>query len=472
MLLFTLLFLSALFFSCNASFVNVNIKQTINVASTVAISRTAIRMKNVGKSPASFFYLAVKSADAKRLGDIWVADSSKEPLASLPMEPSAEVPGLEPCCKGFKVAFRKPVPVGAEITVDVRMDVMEAVKPVPDVIDGHQEQYMRYIGNSYFFTPYKTKEITTGVTLGSSSVTSKNGLVEPYKMEGKKLTMGPYKDVKPLSYNKISVRFKNDHGFLVAARAVKEFYVNHLGNIAVKEEFKVVNGGAHHQGEWSRIDHSRGGTSRYSGVIDDVWANLPQDADRVSYKDLIGNITSSRLRKPSKGKRALQMIFRYPLMGGWRNHFWITYELTLGKYIKSEGKDHVMEVPLVPSLNTDLLCQEYEVKIYLPEWSSNVEVQPHPSLQLKTKVTSERTTLTIYGRPVATIEAQMLRSQSKHVKTLVVTYKYNPIFAYIIPALVGFELLSLFLGFIMCARRGLGIGAEELDITSKKIKTQ
>lgn len=466
------LLLAALILPCIASFVNVNVKRVVDVTSTVAISRATIRMKNIGGSPASSFYLSVKSSDTKTLGDIWVTDSSTQPPTALRMEHSTKVPGLKPCCKGFRVELKKPVPVGAEVTVDVRMDVLDVVKPVPEVIDKHQEQFMRYFGNSYFFSPYKTEEMTTSVTLGSSTVTSKHGLVEPFKLDGKKLVMGPYKDVEPLSYNEITVRFKNDRGFLVATRAVKEFYVNHLSNIAVKEEFKVTNAGARHQGEWSRVDHASGHASKYSAALDDVWANLPEDATRVNYEDLIGNITTSKLRKPTKGKRALQLVFRYPLMGGWQNHFWITYELVLSKYLSSKGSEHVLKVPLVPSLNTDLLCKEYEVKIYLPEWSSNVEVRPHPSLRLTSKMAAERTTLTIYGRPTIAIGAQMMRSQSKHAKTLVVTYTYNPLFAYFIPALVSIQLLSFFIGFALCARRGLGIGAEELGTASDKVKTQ
>lgn len=464
--------LAALILSCTASFVNVNVKRVIDVSSTVAISRATIRMKNIGDSPASFFYLTVKSTDANTLGDIWVTDSSTQPLTALPMEPATNVPGLEPCCKGFKVEFKKPVPAGVEVTVDVRMDVMDVVKPVPEIIDKHQEQFMRYYGNSYFFSPYETEEMTTSMTLGSSLVTSKNGLVEPFKLDGKKLIMGPYENVEPLSYNEVSVRFRNDRGFLVATHAVKEFYINHLGNIAVKEEFKVINAGAHHQGEWSRVDHGNAHGSKYGAVLGDVWANLPEDATRVSYEDLIGNVTTSRIRGPTRGKRPLQLVFRYPLMGGWHNHFWITYELALKKYISSKGSEHVLTVPLIPTLNTDLLCKDYEARVYLPEWSSNVEVQPHPSLRWTSKLTSQRTTLTVYGRPVVMIGVRMMRSQSKHAKTLVVTYTYNPIFAYFIPASVSIGLLSLFVGFVMCARRGLGIGAEELDATSDKVKTQ
>lgn len=454
-----LLVLSLLFLSSSASLVNLHVKRVIDVSGTLSISRTTIRMKNIADQPASFFYLSLKSTDAAGLGDLWVSDSSRKPLTSLHMEPSTEVPGLEDCCTGFKVHLREPLPVGGEVSVDVRMDVADVVTPVPPVLQGKEVQFMRFVGNAYFFTPYETKEMITSMTLGSSTVTSKNGLIEPYDLEGSKLTMGPYKSVPALSFSEISIRFKNDRGFLVADKSIKEFYVNHLGNIAAREEYHVVNDGARHEGEWSRVDHSGSYSSKYGTALGDVWANLPADATRVSYEDLIGNVTSSRLRKPTKGKRAVQLTYRYPLMGGWRNHFWISYEMSLRKYVHSKGSKHVIEVPIFPSLDTDLLSREFEIKVYLPEWSHSIEMQEHPSLDLSVDKSSERTTLTMYGRPVVTVRGKMTRSQSKHSKTLTIAYAYNPLCTYIIPALIAVEIISLLIGFTLCARSGLRLKA-------------
>lgn len=462
---------SALLVSCSASWVNVHVKRVIDVSTTVAISRSTIQMKNTGDQAQNFFYLAVKSSDAEGLGDLWAIDSSSKGkgVRAFKIEPSSNVPGLQPCCSGFKVTLAKPVASGGDLTVDVRMDVVGVIKPVPDVIEGHASQYMRYTGNSYFFTPYKTEAMTTSITLGSPDLTLKHGLEEPFNVSGKKVTMGPYKDVEPLSYNEITLRFKNNRGFLVATSAAKEFYVNHLRRIAVKEDFKLTNEGARHIGEWSRIDHARGFSSKYSAVIGDVWANLPEDATHVNYEDLIGNVTSSRLRRPSKGKRPVQLTYRYPLMGGWQNQFWITYELLLQKYVTSNGNQHTFELPLFPSLHTDLLCKELEVRIFLPEWSYAIEVVEHGSLQMDIKETSSRTTLTMYGRPVVLVGLRMLRSQSKHSKTLTIKYKYNPLLMWLVPGLIGLIILSLFVGFMMCVRSGLGL--DEVSEQKAKIKS-
>lgn len=464
--------ITALAVTASSNLVNEEVKRVIDVASTVAISRTTVRMKNAGSDPADSFFIAVHCSDAKTLGDLWVSyASNQKPLRALPLEPSTDVPGLDPCCSGYRVSLSNPIAPGAVQTFDIRMDVVGRIKPVPDIIDGHDEQFMKFMGNSYFFTPYETKVMTTTITLGSSTVTSKNGVEMPFNLSGKKLTLGPYQDVAPLSKNDISIRFKNDRGFLVAKRAVKEFYLNHLGAIAVKEEFDVTNDGARHVGEWSRVDHESGYSSKYGGVMGDVWANLPADATHVQYKDLIGNVTSSRLRKPSKGKRPIQLIYRYPLMGGWNNMFWVTYELLLGNYLSSKDGYHELKLPIFPSLNTDLLCKEYEVRVFLPEWARSHTVEAHESLQMSVEKSSERTTMTIFGRPVFYIRLKMLRSQSKHAKKITVRYRYNEKLAWIItPVLVGCGFVLLFIGVILSVKNGLNAVSAEGAAGSRKEK--
>lgn len=455
----------------SSELVNVEVTRLMDVASTIAISRTTVRIKNAGTDPARSFFLAVRKTEAEALTDLWVCDASEsQQLRVLPIEPATHVPGLKSCCTGFSVTLNKAILPGEEASFDVRMDVANRIRPVPEVIEGYASQFMRFTGDSYFFTPYRTESMKTTITLGSSTVTSKSGLKKPFGLSGKKLTLGPYENVAPLSTNEISVRFRNDRGFLVAEEASKDFYINHLGQIEVTEKFKVVNDGARHSGEWSRVDHSSGHSSEYGGAMGDVWANLPSDATDVKYKDLIGNVTTSRLRKPSKGKRQIQLVYRYPLMGGWRNLFWITYEIMLKNYITSHGSSHQVKLPLFPSLDVDLLCKNYVVRVFLPEWAHSHSVVPHSSLKPSLKVSSERTTLTMFGRSVLHISFKMLRSKSKHTKTIAVKYKYNTKLAWITPVIVGFGITVLFVAVILSVANALGSVSDEEQIASQKSK--
>lgn len=447
----------------NAELKNVYAKRTIAVTSHIAIAKTTVKMKNEGSESEPFFYLSIKKTDADGLGDLWVSETSKRSvgMSAFPMEVSDQVPGLHSCCTGYKVMFPKPLEPGTDITVDIRMDIAGAVKMVPDSIRGLEDQYIRYEGSSYFYSPYKTKAMETTLILGSEDVTSKKGLIEPFEQTGKRFKMGTYKDVDPLSYNAISLRFKHNKGFLVGENVIRQYYVSHWGSIAAKEEYKVTNAAAKHEGEWSRVDHASRFTSKYGTALGDVWANLPEDATRVVYKDLIGNVTSSHLRQPSKGKRPVQLTFRFPLMGGWHNHFWITYDLILGIYAKSKGSEHMLTLPVFPSLDADILCEVLELRILLPEWSHGIEVVEHPSLKFEAQQTVERTTLTLFGRPVLSLKLKMIRSLAKHGSTVRIRYKYNTSFVWVTPVIVAAFLFFVFISFIAFVRNGIANAADD-----------
>lgn len=462
----------ALFFSlCGGTLVNVEVKRVIDVSSTIAISRSTVTLKNNGDSPVDSFFIAVHKHDISGLSDLWVSLKSASSRKALPLQPTSNVPGLKPCCRGYKVSLIDPLSPGASVTLDVRMDVAGVVKPVPAEIKSFDTQFMSYSGNAYFYSPYHTERLEASVTLGSPEVISLKA-PKPNVMAGKKLKLGPFTDVKPLSHETLTVRFRNDRGFLVARRAAKEFYVSHWGRIATTEMFEVENAAAKHVGEWSRVNHdSMSGRSRYATAIGDVWANLPGDATRVEYRDLVGNITSSKLRKESRKKRAVQLRFRFPMMGGWRNHFWIRYDLTLGTYAKSYGQRHVLSVPIMPSLHGDILCEKLEVDVVLPEWSRDIEVEEHPSIKLDVEQNVVRRSMTVFGRPVVKVRVGMIRTMSKHSGNLVVRYAYNPLLVWVTPMIAVVWILTLFLVGIGCIRMGLVGGAEDDDeVPSDKVK--
>lgn len=460
---------SLLFVSVYATLENIFVKRVIDVSSSVSVSKATVTMKNIGEKPATHFYLAFTCADAKELADLWVTEKkSTERMEAFDIESSPVVPGLNSGCRGYKVLFPKPLPTGAETTVHVRADGIGTLNPVPIEIKGSSPQYMRYEGSSYFYSPYVTKSMQSVLVLQSSDVTSKKGFIEPFRHSKKRIEMGPYTDVAPFSYNQVSVRFKNNQGFLVARLAEKHFYVSHWGTITVKEEYQATNAAAKHEGEWSRVDHSSSFTSGYGTALGDVWANLPPDAHNVDYKDLVGNITSSRLRNASKDKRPIQLTFRYPMMGGWNNHFWITYDLLLKNYLKSKGSEHVIELPIFPSLNTDLLCEKLRVRVLLPDGASGERLIDHPSLKFRIENSTERTTLTVIGRPTFSLGLDKIRSKSKHFPTIQVRYKYNEALIWITPLFLGGMVLLLLVAFIACVRNGM---PEENESETEKLKS-
>lgn len=457
--------------AARATLVNERVARAIDVTGVLAIHLTAVTLRNDGDAAASSFVLAVHAPDANALADLVVSDpsvSTGAKFTALPMQVVTNVPGLRSCCKGYRVTLRKPIKPGASKRLIVHMDVAGVVVPVPAKVKEDEDQFMRFTGNAYFYSPYVTEDMTTTITLGSSLVTSKSLEAEPFSVKGKTMTAGPYTDVQPFSHAPMTVRFKNARGFLVASSAVKQFYVSHWGNIAVKEEFKLSNAGAQLEGAWSRIDYSRLAGSMFTNAIGDVWANLPPDATNVEYKDLLGNVTSSRLRKPTRKHRAVKLEFRFPLVGGWKNHFWYTYDILLQNYGMSKGHEHVISLPIFPSINEDMLCQELQLRVLLPEGATDIEVLPHKSLVFDVQRTVERTTLNFIGRPVVTLTRNAIRSASKHERRIQLRYHYAPSRMAVAPSIVICGVFSFFLACMVYVRAEIMYSDESSSMVAKK----
>lgn len=419
---------------CNATLVNERVKRVIDITTPTAISRATITLRNTGTSTSSLFELTFAPSDSDRTHDVWATQTTSTSTSILQIARNSSSSS-----SSYLITLSSPISPGSTTDIDVRYDVTSASIAVPDTLSGTDSQYLRYSGVAYWHSPYVTETQTTTLLLASSSVQSSVNIPDPHSISSKRMTLGPYHNVQPWSHIPMSVRSRNDAAFLTARRFVKHVSIGHWRTIGVTEEYDVYNGAAKHVGEWSRVDHSSS-PGYYKTAIGDVWANLPSDAHNVVYKDLIGNITTSRLRKSTKVKRALQLVFRYPLMGGWNNYFWFVYDLVHDIHVKTTRTNngrpmYQVDIPLMSTLNTDVLCEDLQVRIVLPEWTESVDVVSHPSIDLQSSVQMERHSVTMFGRKVVTLKMKWIRSKSKHQPFVTVRYSYNDVLRWITPSL-------------------------------------
>lgn len=69
----------------------------------------------------------------------------------------------------------------------------------------------------------------------------------------------------------------------------------------------------------------------------------------------------------------LTLFPRYPLMGQWKVPFYYGYSLETTSFLFAEGSKFGLKIPLTPAL--DFPIDEFELKIILPEGSSDIKVQ-------------------------------------------------------------------------------------------------
>lgn len=368
-----------------------------------------------------------------------------------------------PCYKEFSVGLNRGVKAGDSMNLIILWASTKAVAPSPGKIQDNEPQYVQYRGSAYYLSPYRIVSMIKEVSVPRGDIAYSPSHPVPVSVEGNIVVFGDYNNLPPFSHEPVMLRFRNDNGFLVADKAIREIYLSHWGNMAVREEFYLSNVAATHVGSWSRIDYTKT-NSHYPTAIPDVWAYLPREASDIVYKDLVGNVTTSHLREPNGKFRSLQLTFRFPLVGGWKYHFWYTYNVPLHNFARSHNSNHFVNIPIFPSIHKRFLLRELVVRVILPEGASEVRIKPHKTVRFQTQESFQKTTLNYYGRKVVTLTAENVYSRAAvHARQIGISYNLSSASLLVTPCLIVGGIFGIFIAYLVFANSSLVLVPEAAD---------
>lgn len=176
---------------------------------------------------------------------------------------------------------------------------------------------------------------------------------------------------------------------------------------------------------------------------------LPVEAGDVYYRDLIGNISTSHLRADfGAGETVLELTPRFPMFGGWRNHFTIGYNMPSATALSKSGDKFRLQMPAVPDLYENYIIEELELKFILPEGVNNVKYTSTIDLT-RGEDTNRFTFLDTTGRVVVTTTGAKVAAE--HGAKITLTYEWSSILIFKEPLLaisgwLVFFLFALFIG--------------------------
>lgn len=98
---------------------------------------------------------------------------------------------------------------------------------------------------------------------------------------------------------------------------------------------------------------------------------LPSLAEDIYYRDEIGNISTSHVRKDAEHV-TMEIIPRFPLFGGWKTNFYIGYNLPLSEVLGEAGS-YLLNVSLGKDFDIDVVIEELVVKVILPEGAKAIK---------------------------------------------------------------------------------------------------
>lgn len=258
--------------------------------------------------------------------------------------------------------------------------------------------------------------------------------------------------------------------------------LSHWGsNLAIQDNIDLTNAGPPLDGNFARIDHQKATMMRRQNnlAITSLSMTLPPNAHAAYYYDTVGNVSTSRFRPssspnlpagvlPSQKKRQgkpsnslLELVPRYPLLGGWNFTFTIGYDLPLEDWLKvRSGKDgegkpkYLASVPFLTPIK-DIAVDKVRLEIRLPEGARNVRaIAPFPVEEKP--LTLVKTYLDSVGRP--TVIMEKTGCTDRHGENVLIEYDlpiFNELFQK--PLAVASVLSSIFLVIIVMKRVSFSI---------------
>lgn len=177
----------------DANLLNKNVERTIDLTTQLVKVQHKITLENKVKSDlaGTTYTFVVPSEQRDNLAWISVKDASKKELKTTE----------EKIAEGF--AFT--VTLAANSALSIETIFTKLLQPYPQEIPQAERQFVRYFGNAYFYSPYKTLQQKTTVQLTSKAVESYTP-VKPSSQADSVITYGPYENVARKAFYSQSFR--------------------------------------------------------------------------------------------------------------------------------------------------------------------------------------------------------------------------------------------------------------------------
>lgn len=170
----------------DANIQNKNVERTIDLTTQLVKIQHKITLEHRTKKEFSSipYQFTIPSDERDKLSHITIRDALKKELKS------TEQKTADGSVYTVAVTSSSPTPV-----LHIEVVYSKALQPYPTQITQNERQLVRYFGNAYFYSPYKTVTQKTTVQLASKSVESFT-TVKPSAQADGTITYGPYENVE------------------------------------------------------------------------------------------------------------------------------------------------------------------------------------------------------------------------------------------------------------------------------------
>jgi oligosaccharyltransferase complex subunit alpha (ribophorin I) len=265
-----------------------------------------------------------------------------------------EVKGLEPTEK-----------------LSLRLGFVHPTRAYPSTVKDGEPILVKYEGNVLFLSLEPIEKLQSVFDLGTSDIKSFGAADGSQGSKAGQKVSFSASNLSPLSFLAADFHFKAEHSFITVTKLVKEFEVSHWGNVAVTESFEISNTAANYTGSWSRLDYSRRVSRNNAFSFDSVRLKLPKNSHNIHFRDYLGNISTSTVRR-TRNEINLDLMPRFPLVPSWKTDFYVSYDVPSAEVLKLDSKTG--KYLLTSQFGCSIpfaVVEELIVRVILPEGASD-----------------------------------------------------------------------------------------------------
>ncbi|OBZ87528.1 Dolichyl-diphosphooligosaccharide--protein glycosyltransferase subunit 1A, partial [Choanephora cucurbitarum] len=291
-ILFALSCLCSLVWAFPTQFENTKVVRVIEINTGIAREDIGVRAKNVDTKPATDYYFYLPHIVTQNAASISAfLRKQKTPLDVALQQADDDV-------NVYKVTLNEAIQPQQDLLLGIKVTYTHIVKPMPAKLPQVAKQHTVYAFNSYFLSPYLSKEVKTTLQTPTKGIVGHTGAENKSNAKDNKIVYGPYVDVPPRSFQLATAHFENTKPMITVTQLERDIQVSHWGNkLSVEEHYAVRNDGAQLDSDFNRVKYMM---SQPIHEQTNVWKGLsyqlPQDAHDPYYRDEVGNVSTSRFR--------------------------------------------------------------------------------------------------------------------------------------------------------------------------------
>lgn len=449
----------------NESIINKSIEKKVNLSTNIIKIETRIIIKNNEIDPVDLYKFPILRNNSKNLLHFEANMLSFDEETSIPVKILRNKPNENQSFQyiSYEISFNKdPMNYDEERILIIIEYYTNKFQLLPKAISILDNQSVLFEDSTNSVSFYKTSsQKTIFIFKEQENLDDKKSSLISYNKENSmfdednNLVYILNDSIDELVVLENKIHFIYNHPLYEFTSSEKVIDVSHWGNINIEERFNLLNSGAKHVGEFGRVDFSKGGKSSLTGL----YASLPLRANNLWYRDEIGNVSTSQGER-SWDDVVMKLEFRFPILGGWKNIFYIGYSLPSKFHITDNGSGQY-KLSLnygIPFKN--VISKGFSLKINLPE-NAEIERILLP-IQDEYRVSYDKTysTLDSFGRRSVIISMNNLFYIHNDV-ILEVYYKYSSFWLIFKPFILSLFIFMSFLLVIVVKRVSLSLEKEK-----------